>query len=49
VVGVPLRAPLAARDKPGGTVPSAEVDHVMMLPFDPGTFVGEILGVLEIS
>jgi DNA-binding response OmpR family regulator len=40
---------IALATEPGGTVPSAEVDHVMMLPFDPGTFVGEILGVLEIS
>jgi DNA-binding response OmpR family regulator len=31
----------------GGAAAAAGADHVMMLPFDPGTFVGEILGVLE--
>ena len=31
----------------GSAAAATGVDHVMMLPFDPGTFVGEILGVLE--
>jgi len=31
----------------GGAAAAAGADHVMMLPFDPGTFVGEILGVLD--
>jgi DNA-binding response OmpR family regulator len=30
-----------------GAAAAEGADHVMMLPFDPGTFVGEILGVLE--
>jgi DNA-binding response OmpR family regulator len=31
----------------GSAAAATGVDHVMMVPFDPGTFVGEILGVLE--
>jgi DNA-binding response OmpR family regulator len=31
----------------GSAAAATGVDHVMMLPFDPGTFVGEILGVLD--
>jgi len=30
-----------------GAVAAQDSDHVMMLPFDPGTFVAEILAVLE--
>lgn len=40
---------IALATEQNGLVRSGEVDHVMMLPFDPGTFVGEILGALEIS
>lgn len=38
---------LALATGEAGAVAAQESDHVMMLPFDPGTFVAEILEVLE--